>query len=77
MGGGTALLGLLRQGVTQDTPLKTRFFEGSAFPYHVVADFRKKVRFSPPADGPEPDKTALFFFLRKSATAGPGEVLPY
>ena len=45
-------------------PSKTRFFEGSALPDHVVADFRKKVRFSPPAGHPPGEKTALFFEIR-------------
>ena len=31
----------------------------------MVADFRKKVRFSPPADGPEGEKTALFYENRR------------
>ena len=43
---------LIATGGYRPPPLKTRFFEGSASLDHAVADFRKKVRFSPPANGP-------------------------
>ena len=57
--------GRLLWGVIGPPPLKTRFFEGSASPDIAVADFRKKARFSSPADGPEGEKTALFFENRR------------
>ena len=53
-------------------PLKTRFFEGSASLDLAVADFRKKVRFSPPVDGPEGEKIPLFFSFENRRQQGLG-----
>ena len=59
-------LALLQGVIGPPPPLKTRFFEGSASLDRAVADFRKKVRFSPPANGPDREENPLFF--RKSAS---------